>query len=124
MDDDVDILEGLQLQLETWGCITRTFESPEQVQALMAEACDPPDLLISDLRLRDHRNGFEVIEIVRNRSKKAVSAILITGDTGQAELQEISKAGIPLLHKPVTAERLRQTIANVMKSIKYVSAVG
>ncbi|MEG7524082.1 MAG: hybrid sensor histidine kinase/response regulator [Chromatiales bacterium] len=124
VDDDVDILEGLQLQLETWGCITRTFESPEQVQALMAEACDPPDLLISDLRLRDHRNGFEVIEIVRNRSKKAVSAILITGDTGQAELQEISKAGIPLLHKPVTAERLRQTIANVMKSIKYVSAVG
>ncbi len=124
VDDDVDILEGLQLQLETWGCITRTFESPEQVQALMAEACDPPDLLVSDLRLRDHRNGFEVIEIVRSRSKKAVSAILITGDTGQAELQEISKAGIPLLHKPVTAERLRQTIANVMKSIKDVSAVG
>jgi hypothetical protein len=28
VDDDEDIREGLQLQLETWGCITRAFDTP------------------------------------------------------------------------------------------------
>ncbi|RDH83283.1 MAG: hypothetical protein DIZ78_14905 [endosymbiont of Escarpia spicata] len=124
VDDDVDILEGLQLQLETWGCITRTFESLKHVQSVLAGQYDPPDLLISDLRLRDHISGIEVIEVVQQHSKTAVSAILITGDTGQRELQKISKAGIPLLHKPVTAEKLRLTMANLMQSVKDVSAVG
>ncbi|RLJ19026.1 hypothetical protein DJ031_10045 [bacterium endosymbiont of Escarpia laminata] len=124
VDDDVDILEGLQLQLETWGCITRTFETIEQIQAVMAEHYDSPDLLISDLRLRNHKSGIEVIEIVQQHSKKAVSAILITGDTGRRELQKISQTGVPLLHKPVTAEKLRLTMANLLKSVKDVSAVG
>ncbi|MBL3598600.1 MAG: hybrid sensor histidine kinase/response regulator [gamma proteobacterium endosymbiont of Lamellibrachia anaximandri] len=124
VDDDIDILEGLQLQLETWGCITRTFESLKHVQAVMTEDYDSPDLLISDLRLRAHKSGIEVIEIVRQHSKNAVSAILITGDTGQRELQKISKAGVPLLHKPVTAEKLRLTMAKLLKSVKDISAVG
>jgi len=120
VDDDVDILEGLQLQLESWGCITRTFETPEQIQALMDKGIEMPDLLISDLRLRDHRSGIEVIDMVG----ETVSTILITGDTGPVELQEISKAGIPLLHKPVTQERLQLTMANLLKSTEDVSASG
>ncbi len=120
VDDDVDILEGLQLQLESWGCITRTFETPEQVQTLMAKGAELPDLLISDLRLRDHRSGIEVIDMMDD----TVSTILITGDTGPMELQEISRAGIPLLHKPVTQERLQLTMANLLKSTEEDISAG
>ena len=120
VDDDVDILEGLQLQLESWGCITRTFETPEQVQTLMAKGAELPDLLISDLRLRDHRSGIEVIDMMGD----TVSTILITGDTGPMELQEISRAGIPLLHKPVTQERLQLTMANLLKSTEEDISAG
>ena len=116
VDDDADILEGLQLQLETWGCITRTFEAPEQIQAFLSESDELPDLLISDLRLRDHRSGIEVIELIVNHSRDDIPSIIITGDTGPERLQEVSKAGFPLLHKPVTAEKLQQTIADLLKS--------
>ena len=88
VDDDVDILEGLQLLLETWGCITRTFEMPEQVQALMEKSVESPNILISDLRLRDHRSGIEVIGMVSDQKSEEIPAIIITGDTGPAELQE------------------------------------
>jgi len=124
IDDDVDILEGLQLQLESWGCITRTFETPEQIQALMDKGIEMPDLLISDLRLRDHRSGIEVIDMISGQSTEALPAILITGDTGSVELREISRAEIPLLHKPVAQERLQLTIANLLESTKGVSASG
>lgn len=122
VDDDVDILEGLQLQLETWGCITRTFESPDQVQAFMSGEGMAPDLLISDLRLRDHRSGIEVIDTVCGQGQRTVPSILITGDTGPAELQTISKAGIPLLHKPITEERLQQTMVSLLQSAKDIPA--
>ncbi len=115
VDDDVDILEGLQLQLETMGCVTRTFENLEQVKTSMEQNSGLPDLLICDLRLRDHRSGIEVIEVVRAESSGEIPAIIITGDTGPAELQMIDRTGIPLLNKPVTAEKLQQTIAQVLK---------
>jgi len=115
IDDDKDILEGLQLQLETWGCITHTFENPDQVQLFMRHGNDLPELLICDLRLRNHRTGIEVIDMVRAESAERIPAIIITGDTGPAELRVINKTGIPLLHKPVAAEKLQQTITQVVK---------
>ena len=115
VDDDADIREGLQLQLETWGCVTRTFENQEQVKAFVDKNSGLPDLLICDLRLRDHQSGIEVIEMVRAQGAGAIPAIIITGDTGPMELQLITRTGMPLLHKPVTAEKLRQTIAQVVK---------
>jgi len=42
VDDDIDILEGLELQLESRGCMSRTFESPEQVQALLDRDAEAP----------------------------------------------------------------------------------
>jgi len=70
--------------------------------------------LISDLRLRNHRSGKEVIAMVKGHYGRRLPAIIITGDTGPMELQELSKSGISLLHKPVTAEKLQQTITRVM----------
>lgn len=122
VDDDVDILEGLQLQLETWGCVTRTFENPEQVKAFIDKNSGLPGLLICDLRLRDHRSGIEVIEMVSARGTGEIPAIIITGDTGPMELQMINRTGIPLLHKPVTAEKLQQTIAQVLEGQSKVLA--
>jgi len=114
VDDDVDILEGLELQLESWGCITRTFESPEQVRDAMEKTGELPALLITDLRLRDHYSGIEVIRMLRGHFMKAIPSIIITGDTGPEQLQETSEAGFPVLHKPVPAAKLQRRIREVL----------
>ena len=121
VDDDEDILEGLQLLLETWGCVTRTFDSPEQIETFMRKNKETPELLISDLRLRNHRNGIEVIDMVNRRCVRKVPSIIITGDTGPERLQEVSRAGFSLLHKPVTAERMRLRMAELLKSAENIS---
>jgi CheY-like chemotaxis protein/anti-sigma regulatory factor (Ser/Thr protein kinase) len=116
IDDDPDILEGLQLQLESWGCISRTFESPEQVQALLAKGVDAPDVLVSDLRLCNHRSGTEVIEMVADHFGRFIPSVIVTGDTGPVELRQLSRSGVCLLHKPVTEEKLQSKIAEVVGS--------
>jgi len=114
VDDDIDILEGLELQLETWGCITRTFESPDQLRDAMDKLDAAPGLLLSDLRLRNHKNGIEVIEMVRAYWKQAIPSIIITGDTGPEQLKETSSTGCPVLHKPAKAEELKRAITEVL----------
>jgi len=52
--------------------------------------------------------------MVKGHYGRRLPAIIITGDTGPMELQELSKSGISLLHKPVTAEKLQQTITRAM----------
>jgi signal transduction histidine kinase len=114
IDDDPDILEGLQLQLESWGCISRTFETPEQVLALLERDADAPELLISDLRLRNHRSGVEVIEMVADHYGRFIPSVIITGDTGPVELRQLSRTGISLLHKPVTEDKLQSRMAELL----------
>jgi len=69
---------------------------------------------MSDLRLRDHNSGIEVIQMVRGHYVKAIPAIIITGDTDPEQLKETTKAGFPVLHKPVAAAKLQRQIMEVL----------
>ena len=116
VDDDEDIREGLQFQLESWGCVTRVFDGLEEVVAQLERAAERPQLLISDLRLRDEANGLVVVQAVRARCGETLPAIIITGDTGPRVLRETDRTGLPVLHKPVTEAVLRQAMAEALRS--------
>ena len=116
VDDDEDIREGLQFQLESWGCLTRVFDGLAEVVAQLEGSAERPQLLISDLRLRDQANGLVVVKAVRARCGESLPAIIITGDTGPEVLRETDRTGLPVLHKPVTEPVLRQTLTEALKS--------
>jgi CheY-like chemotaxis protein/anti-sigma regulatory factor (Ser/Thr protein kinase) len=116
VDDDIDILDGLQLQLESWGCITRTFDCFNQINDFVASSGDGPDLLITDLRLRKHKSGLDVIKLLSDRFGSGLPTIIITGDTGPKELRTINETGAVILHKPVTAEMLQKTIMDLLQN--------
>jgi len=118
IDDDEDILEGLQLLLESWGCRTQTFNDPQPLQAWMGKTAEAPQLLISDLRLRNHQSGIDVIKKVQQRYNPLLPSIIITGDTAPQQLKEVRQFGFTLLHKPITAERLQHRISILLKSTK------
>ena len=73
---------------------------------LLDEHLRQPDLILCDYRLRQHQDGLDAIRRIRRRVGQAVPAIIITGDTGAADLRRVTDAGLPLLHKPVGADRL------------------
>jgi len=119
IDDEPNILEGLSLVLRNWGAEVAVAESRAQVLALAEQWTRPPDVVITDLLLRDGENGLEVLRALDAhpgmRGRRA-ARLLVTGETKPDRLREIAEAGIAVLHKPVTSEVLRQALAAVLRA--------
>jgi len=101
IDDDAAVRVGMVQLLRDWGCQCVAADNIEE--AMEWARHNRPDLLISDYRLRDQRNGAEAIATLRSLLGKDLPAVLITGDTAPERLREAQSSGVPLLHKPVTA---------------------
>jgi CheY-like chemotaxis protein len=72
------------------------------------------DLILSDLHLGDGPDGLEAIAEVRRLCGRDVPAVLVTGDTAQAEIQRVTASGYPVLFKPVQPRRLFEALRNVL----------
>lgn len=115
VEDDAMVLMGLQMILETWGLTVMPAEDlPQVLQCLEGAA---PDLILSDLRLRAGLTGFEVVERVRATLSQDVPAIILTGETGKAELAEGQRRNLTFLHKPIQAEPLKVAITRATQSV-------
>jgi len=115
VDDEPSILEGLRALLQEWGCDIRAAE--DEAAALAAISCWPhaPDLVISDLRLREGRSGVEVLRAVARHYGQDPQAphfarLLVTGETRSDRIGEIAASRIPVLFKPVSPQKLREAM--------------
>lgn len=111
VEDDSMVLMGLQMILETWGM--NVLPAGDMAEVLDRLTHRRPDLILSDLRLREGLTGFEVVERVRGMLGAELPAIILTGETGKGDLAEGERRRITFLHKPIQAESLRQAIAKV-----------
>ncbi|MHA6205351.1 ATP-binding protein [Dyella soli] len=114
IDDEPAILSGIRYLLRSWGCEVAVAE--DRTQALLA-AEDwplPPDIVISDLRLRDGESGLDVLAALdqhyQQEGNMPFPRLLITGETRSDRLREIMAARIPVLYKPVSPEQLREAM--------------
>ena len=114
IDDDELVRAGMLYLLRGWGCVCCVAESIEA--ALEQASLYTPDLVISDYRLREQCSGIEAIAALRALLGDDLPALLITGDTAPDLLQEALASGIPLLHKPVSAGELSQSLLMVLKN--------
>jgi len=108
VDDEALIRLGMKTLLEEMGCRATLADGTEQ--AVAAARAVQPDMVLTDLRLRGTDNGIRTIRAIRELYP-SMPAILISGDTAPERLREAEAAGIPLLHKPVPVELLKQVIA-------------
>jgi CheY-like chemotaxis protein len=114
IDDEPAILSGIRYLLRSWGCEVAIAE--DRIQALQAaeEWPTPPDIVISDLRLRDGESGLDVLaaldQLYLRDGHATFPRLLITGETRSDRLREIMAANIPVLYKPVSPEQLREAM--------------
>jgi two-component system, sensor histidine kinase len=113
IDDDAAVRSGMTQLLRQWGCECHAAESIEEALAL-AQA-HPPDLIVSDYRLRGQRTGAEAIATLRAALGSHLPAVLVTGDTAPQRLREARAVGVPLLHKPVSPAQLYRGLLSVLK---------
>lgn len=114
VDDESAIREAMASLLSSWGHSVITAGSGDEAMMRLARHPVRPDVIISDLRLRDNENGIEVIDALRAEYNDDIPAMLITGDTAAGRLVEAKGSGLVLLHKPVSNSKLRAAIGHLM----------
>jgi signal transduction histidine kinase/CheY-like chemotaxis protein len=122
IDDEPAILSGIRYLLKSWGCDVVTAEDRSQALEAVNEWPMPPDIVISDLRLRDGESGLDVLAALdhhfKGKTDRPFPRLLITGETRSDRLREIMAANIPVLYKPVSPEQLREAMMAVWTSAR------
>ena len=116
IDDEPEILQGMQGLLEQWGCRVLTAESIAQAAVRIQASALCPAAIIADYRLRSHESGINAIACICSLLKKVVPGLLITGDTSPERLQEAYASGYGILHKPVPPARLRALLGHIIRT--------
>jgi DNA-binding NtrC family response regulator len=111
IDDERSVRLGMRVLLEELGC--RFVEAASVEEATREATVTRPDVILADMRLRNGENGIAAISSVCAAIGQTPS-LLISGDTAPDRLQEATRAGIKLLHKPVALPILQAELGRIL----------
>lgn len=112
VDDEDGILDGMRAILEQQGHDVAVAGSADDAVRQVVRGFQP-DVVVTDYRLPQGCNGFDVIDRVRDACHRTIPCVVLTGDT------EIVAAGLPattLMHKPVDARDLERAIGQLCRA--------
>lgn len=110
VDNEPDILVGMQTLLARWGCDVRTALDLVASLKHLEEGWEP-DVILSDYRLDNGRTGLEVLQQFRLRMGDSFNGVIISADRTESMLDGIKSNGFGFIAKPVKPLKLR-TILN------------
>ena len=93
---------------------TTTVASGDEALELAARAVFLPDVIIADYNLPGRLTGAEIITRLREKLRRDIPAIILTGDISSDTLRKIADAGCVHLSKPAEPETLTQQIAGFL----------
>ncbi len=123
VDDDLDILELLKMNLEPEGYNVRTANDGES--AVQSACANPPDLILLDVMM-PHKDGFQVIEELKNiEDTKNIPVILVTA-RGQTEdkVLGLDTGADDYITKPFDLREVTARVEAVLgrtRPIKYIN---
>ena len=107
VDDDVELLAGMQALVASWGCKPLAFSKFEEARgSLLGGLC--PDALLVDVRIGAF-NGLHLVHIAR-QLYPTMNIVAMTGFDDPVLRSEAEKAGAAFLLKPVSAADLQKTL--------------
>ncbi|WP_076589875.1 PAS domain-containing hybrid sensor histidine kinase/response regulator [Vibrio ostreicida] len=112
VDNEPDILLGMETLLERWGCHVRA--ATDIVASLQCIDQDwVPDIVLSDYRLDNGRTGLEVLQQCRLRLGDSFTGVIISADRTKEMMEGIQYSGFDLIAKPVKPLKLRALLNRV-----------
>ncbi len=114
IEDDAMQLEGIGLLLRGWGYDVIPTRSIDEACAELTPSRQPPDLVLSDLRLSGPETGIDAIQAVRARCGRRVPGVIVTGDTDPDRLRSVDRSGFRLVHKPCDPALLKSLLARAL----------
>jgi len=114
IDDEADVRDAMLALLRSAGVeATAARDESHALDAwrYAAAVSRPFDLTLCDYRLAGGADGLAMAQRLRERT--GLPVLMITGETDPQRLQRLRDAGLPVLFKPVYAEALLQTLADL-----------
>ncbi|WP_260261247.1 hybrid sensor histidine kinase/response regulator [Vibrio intestinalis] len=112
VDNETDILIGMEQLLARWGCNVRT--ATDLVGSLKAiDEAWRPDVILSDYRLDNGRTGLEVLQQCRLRLGDSFIGVIISADRANEMLDGIKSNNFSFIPKPVKPLKLRAILNRV-----------
>jgi CheY-like chemotaxis protein len=114
IDDESDVREATAGLLQRWGCRVLVASGSTEAVAALNNCLRLPDAIVCDNCLRGNDTAVDAIAQLHRVMGAAVPAVVITGDTDLTHHHAIRAAGWHLLLKPVSAEALHSTLAQLL----------
>lgn len=114
VDDEAEVRNAMVQLLRAHGIVVEAVASEAEARAALARhsAHDPVVLIMCDFRLAGE-DGLDVGQRLRERFAPEAQLLVVTGETSPERLQRVHAAGVPVLFKPVRAQTLLQTLAEL-----------
>ena len=112
LDDEADIRLAMLAWMRQAGIDATAAADEEEAQRALVQGlreARPYELLISDLRLADGKDGLAASQRLCTQHA-GLALLLITGEITPALLAPVRELGIPLLFKPVSSDSLYQAL--------------
>ncbi|PZQ77631.1 MAG: hybrid sensor histidine kinase/response regulator, partial [Variovorax paradoxus] len=113
IDDETAIRQAVAGLLHAHGVAVDAVPGEAEADALLAQAQHgerPVEALLCDVRLADGADGLAAAQRLRARHGTGLHVLLITGETAPQRLAQMRDTGLPVLLKPVAADRLLQAL--------------
>lgn len=104
VDNDRDILAGMQALLPRWGVRTVPATTVDEALERLSEQ---PDVLLVDYHLHDRLDGLDTLDALRAAAGQPIPGALLTADGSDALKQAARERGYRVLTKPVKPASLR-----------------
>lgn len=116
LDNDEDVLTGLEHLLSRWGCQVVTART--QAEALQAFPQSAPDLAVIDFMLDDGDTGPSVYARLCDVWGKRPPAVLATAEREDRIMEMANAAGMEFIAKPVPPAGLRAVLTEMRSRIR------
>jgi PAS domain S-box-containing protein len=113
-DDPIQVM-ALEAILGDAGFVVAAAREAAEAERLIASTEFAPDIILSDYRLPAGISGLQVIASARESLNRFIPAILLTGDTQTAIIEQSAGAGCATLHKPYTPVQLIDAIDTLLR---------
>lgn len=110
VDDDETNAQALVDALLALRCHVVAAASCEAVLAQLQQHLRVPDLVVTDYQLGAGRDGFELIQRLRQHYDDTIPALVVTANTAAGLQARAQACGARLLHKPIGLQRLLEAM--------------
>jgi CheY-like chemotaxis protein len=112
IDNEIDVLNGMQSLLDGWGCRSAMAASGAEALLRIDAMSGLPSVILADYHLHAG-TGVEAVKAIFAAVGRSLPVVIITADHSPEVQREVREQGFILLRKPLKAAQLRAILARI-----------